>query len=260
MYRRRAPVGGIVGAAMFLFLIALAGSALTLLVYLFAALFALGLAIQLCGWIAHKIERRIDGRRAVRAATAAAYNHFLALDMTHDAAASATRWDVPTLPADMRHPAWAEAVQARSDARLRLVREYLALKHRYDKVSAHRPYSGDSPTLVRLREDMDTVTSLCYRAWGTLPREAGEIAVHGRPYSKTYNVAIVPPAEEVLHLDRSFHQVTDCRYGHAAEHMIVGITGLTEVGLEKVYEDQPRGRIVRECEVCAPVTRWTERP
>ena len=49
----------------------------------------------------------------------------------------------------------------------------------------------------------------------------------------------------VVPVDRPFRLLTDCRYGHAAEHLIVGRDG---------------DRIVRQCDVCAPPTRWTENP
>lgn len=251
MRHRGSPVGGIVGAVMTLFVIALAGSILTFVIYALAALAALGLGVMLVGWVGEKISWRQAAKHSV---SVAAYE----LGMTHDAMDDQPAARVPPVPEDLRHPAWAEAVEMRTNARRALIEKYLRLAERYE---------GYSPAQLRvmgedgLADAIRDVRAACFRMFGTLPRRTGTIAMHGGQLRMpVYNVAVEPVPAEVLHLDRSFRLVADCRYGHAEEHHIVGIVGISGAGLDKACADQPRGHIVRECVTCKPATHWTERP
>lgn len=53
-----------------------------------------------------------------------------------------------------------------------------------------------------------------------------------------------PDPRVMIELDRRFSLVTDCQHGHFAEHAIVS---------------SDRDRVVRECRLCEPPTRWSER-
>lgn len=258
MYRRRAHAGGLLGAAMMVFLVAFAGSILTLLVYLSVAVLALGLLAALAGGVQYTISQGLAHRRATAATaaiTAAAHRRALSPDAPTGDVVEPASAVPPLLPQDMRHPAWIAVLEGSRARRRKMIETYLAIAKRYQRYPAHvRAELGDT-------SEYRTAMRLIRLEFGALPEVVGEIRTHdGTMVERVYNVSVEPDRTQVFHLDRPFERVTDCRYSHVDEHLIVGITGVSDVGLLPGYTTPERGRPVRMCGHCDPPTYWTERP
>lgn len=239
--RQLAAVAGLI------LLVGIVGSLLTFVIYILAGLVAFGLSVMLVGWIGEKITWRQAGKR-IRATAASVERKAATLE---DEAPE-------TLPEDLRHPAWKTALDRRTEERARLARRYCDLRYRAGSLAANADYTVgyfDRETRSReLDESLREVEALVRKTFGVTRPTTIVIGVD----NKVHGVDLAPPRSEVLHLGRRFSLVADCRYGHCAQHNIIGVTGAAGEG--KGIDNVPVGRLLRECDVCQPATRWTENP
>jgi len=201
----------LVAIMMTILIISILGTILTFLLYIgvlfLVTVAATWLANRLAGRRIRTVARSVD-RKAAK----------LAADLAAEAA----------FEESIRDPAWKAAIDARRAARQRLVDQFIDLATRLRKMPRTQRHS--------LGDEFRGVEKLVFATFGQ--------RVSAMQPDVRERLDPEPPRDEVIHLDRPFQRISDCRYGHWDEHAI---------------EEFGNGLVVRRCAYCEPSTRWTEK-